>query len=216
MTFQAVLFDLDGTLLDTIDDLTDAMNTALAEMGFPRRTAAECKNFVGDGVENFAARALPENQRDKQSVAKLIALYHDQYIENWAAKTRPYQGIEELLDALAARGLAMTIFSNKPHEFTTIMAAKLLPKWDFKAVIGARAGRPKKPDPTVAIEIAGQLNLPPDQFIYLGDTNTDMQTATAAGMYPAGALWGFRKADELLANGAKVLLEYPMDLLKML
>ena len=214
--FAAVLFDLDGTLLDTIDDLTDSMNAALAELGFPTHTVAECKYFVGDGVRNFALRALPEGHRDEETLAKIMPLYREHYSRNWAVKTKPYPGIPEMLDGLVARGLAMTVLSNKPHEFTRVMLAKILSRWRFERVVGAREGVPHKPDPAAALEISRQLKIPPGQFLYVGDTNTDMQTANAAGMFAVGVLWGFRPADELRANGAKTLIEKPLDLLELL
>jgi len=214
--FKAVLFDLDGTLLDTAEDLRDSMNVALGELGFPPRTVQECKIFVGDGVENFAIRALPPDCRDKETVRRCVAAMRGDYATRWVVKTRPYEGVVEMLDALAQRGVAMGILSNKPDEFTKMMVARMLPRWRFDAVRGARKGAANKPDPAAALEMACALNIVPADFIYVGDTNTDMRTAVAAGMFPVGALWGFRTAEELLANGAKVLLERPIDLLKLL
>ncbi|RPI63995.1 MAG: HAD family hydrolase, partial [Planctomycetaceae bacterium] len=212
--YQAVMFDLDGTLLDTIDDLTDAMNAALAELGFPPRTVDECKIFVGNGVVNFASLALGEGNCNEATLEKLLPIYRNHYAAGWARKTRPYDGIVELIDALKARGLPMAVFSNKPDEFTKAMVNHFFPPATFEVILGARKGRPEKPDPTVAIEIAGQMNVQPSRFLYVGDTNTDMKTAISAGMYAVGALWGFRSADELLANGAKTLIAHPMELLK--
>src|ERR1035437_7755826 len=126
MTFQAVLFDLDGTLMDTIADLTDAMNVALAACGCPGHGVAECKYFVGDGVRHFVMRSLPEDKRgDSEFIAKVAGIYHDAYSKGWAVKTRPYDGIPELLDGLTQRGLKMIVFSNKPDEFAKLMVAKL-------------------------------------------------------------------------------------------
>jgi phosphoglycolate phosphatase len=216
MRFQAVLFDLDGTLLDTIEDLTDAMNAALAAVGCPPVTIAQCKYFVGDGVRNFALRALPEGRRDEATLAKIMPIYRQAYMTNWDRKTLPYEGIPELLDALTARGLKFVVYSNKPDEFANLTVRKLLPRWDFAAIVGAREGVANKPDPTAAIEIARRLAIPPERFVYVGDTNTDMKTAVAAGMFPVGALWGFRTADELLANGAKALIKRLIELLAVL
>ncbi len=216
MTFSAVLFDLDGTLLNTIDDLADAMNAALAAVGCPPRTAEECKLFVGDGVENFILRALPPERRNKETAAKVAPFYREAYSKNWAVKTRPYDGVPELLDALAARGLKMAVLSNKPDDFTRLVVGRLLPKWRFDAVLGHRPGGPHKPDPSAALEIARRMGVAPARFLYLGDTNTDMRTAIAAGMFPVGALWGFRTAGELTASGAKALVERPMDVMKLI
>lgn len=216
MNFRAVLFDLDGTLLDTIDDLADSMNRALERLGFPTHEVAAYKYYVGDGVEKLARRALPEGHRDEQTIARCIAGMRAEYGKRWAEKTRPYEGIAELLNALTARGVPMAIFSNKPDDLVKLMVPELLPHWKFQVVLGHRPGAEKKPHPAAALEIARTIGVPPAEFLYLGDTNTDMQTANAAGMYPVGALWGFRTADELAANGAKRLIEHPTDLLKLL
>lgn len=216
MSYKAVLFDLDGTLLDTIDDLTDSMNHALEQLGLPARTPAECKFFVGDGIVAYAERAMGKACEDKDLLARCIALSRGEYSKRWAVKTRPYDGIPELLDELVRRGLKMTVLSNKPDDFTRLMVARLLPKWPFELVWGESAQRTKKPDPASAIQMAREMSLRPEEFLYLGDTNTDMRTAVLAGMYPVGVLWGFRPAEELLANGARVLIEHPMDTLKLL
>ena len=212
MNYEAVIFDLDGTLVDTIADLTDAMNAALGECGFAQRTMDECKYFVGDGMENFVRRALPPDRCEADAVARVLAIYRETYGRTWADKSRPYTGIPELLDALDARGLTKAVFSNKPDEFTKLMVGRLLAKWQFAAVVGARPGIPQKPDPMVALQIARDLNVPPAQCLYVGDTNTDMQTANAAGMYAVGALWGFRSRQELIDNGAKTLIAHPLEL----
>jgi phosphoglycolate phosphatase len=216
MKFEAVLFDLDGTLLDSIEDLTDSMNIALDRFGFPAHDVEACKHFVGDGVEMFALRALPENRRDEAMVAQCAAEMRAEYRKRWSLKTRPYDGIPELLDDLTLRNLKLAVLSNKPEESTKEMVAELLSKWRFYPVAGARPSVPKKPDPTLAIEISQQLRLPADKFLYLGDTGTDMKTARGAGMFPVGALWGFRTAEELKDTGAKVLAAHPSEVLQFL
>ncbi len=213
MRYHAVLFDLDGTLLDTLEDLADSTNAALRAQGFPEHPLAAYRYFIGDGVENLVRRALPPERLDAASVARLAEAMRGEYFVRWAVKTRPFPAIPELLDALTARGLPMAVLSNKPDNFTRLCVLRLLPRWRFEVVLGADAGMPKKPDPAAARQIAPRLHLPPAQIIYLGDTNTDMQTAVAAGMYPVGALWGFRTASELTASGAQLLLEKPTDLL---
>lgn len=216
MKFKAVMFDLDGTLLDTIEDLTDSMNIVLGRFGFPAHDPETCKNFVGDGVELFAFRALPENHRDEATVAECVVGMREEYRKRWAQKTRPYHGIPELLDGLTLRNLKMAILSNKPDDATKEMVAKLLSQWQFDPVAGALPSVPKKPDPTLAVEISQRLLIPPDKFLYLGDTGTDMKTARAAGMFPVGVLWGFRTAEELRDNGAKELVRHPMEVLRLL
>jgi phosphoglycolate phosphatase len=217
MPFRAVIFDLDGTLLDTIEDLTDSMNAALVRLGHPARTIAECKQLVGDGLETFVRRALPpaaaDDPRERTRLRELMMM---EYRDRSTLKTRPYPGVPDLLDALAARNVPAAVLSNKPHDSTLAVMEHYFSRWSFRAIFGARDGVPVKPDPAGALEIARILGLAPANIAYLGDTNTDMQTATGAGMYGVGALWGFRTAGELLANGAKVLIETPMDLMPIL
>jgi phosphoglycolate phosphatase len=211
-----VIFDLDGTLLDTIDDLTDSMNWALARHGVAPHTPDACRYFVGDGVEVFARRALGERAADAKLVASVVAAYRRRYADHWADKTRPYPGVAELLAGLDRRGLKKAVFSNKPDDTTRLTVATLLKDFRFDIVRGARADVPLKPDPAGALALAADLGAAPARALYLGDTNTDMQTAWAAGFYPVGALWGFRTADELLSNGAKALVERPTDVLELL
>ena len=216
MGHNAILFDLDGTLLNTLEDLADATNRALARFGFPAHELAAYNYFVGDGMRNLILRTLAEDHRDDETVAKTSKAFQEEYARNWADKTVPYDGVPELLDALTERGVPMAILSNKPHEFTKLCVAKLLPGRDFKVVAGVSDVTPKKPDPAGALGVAERLGVPPAEFLYVGDTNTDMQTANAAGMFAVGVTWGFRPASELTANGAKVLIHKPDELLGLL
>jgi phosphoglycolate phosphatase len=213
MNFDAVLFDLDGTLLNTLDDLADSVNAALRQLGFPEHHAESYKYFVGDGLETLIRRAVPEDRSDAAMLAECTSLTRKQYAARWDAKSRPYDGIPDLLDALTTRRVRMAVLSNKPDEFTRLCVEKLLAGWHFEAVLGARPGLPKKPDPTGARQVAERLQVEPARVVYLGDTGTDMQTAVAAGMFSVGVLWGFRTADELLAHGARKLVQSPLDLL---
>ena len=215
-TFKAVLFDLDGTLLNTLIDLADAMNAALVHFGFPPHPVDAYKYFIGDAVETEAKRAMPESAGDPQTIKKVAELSEQIYDKSWHKNTRPYPGIPDLLSNLTKRGLPMAILSNKPDHFTKIMVEKLLPAGAFEIVQGALPDVPVKPDPTSALQIAKGLSTLPEQFLYLGDTNTDMKTAVAAGMFSLGCLWGYRTADELLASGAKVLIHKPEEVLGIL
>ncbi len=217
MRFKAVIFDLDGTLLDTIEDLTDSMNAALAGLGFPGCSIEECKQLVGDGLATFVERVLPPEARDNPAIAaRLTERMRAEYKRRNAVKTKPYEGITELLDTLTERAMAMAVLSNKPHDSTVEIVKKYFPRWTFRAIFGAREGVPIKPDPAPALEIAQILNVAPAEILYLGDTNTDMWTADAAGMFAVGALWGFRTAAELKEAGAKILIHKPLDLLILL
>lgn len=214
--FRAVIFDLDGTVLDTLEDLADSMNNVLARMGLPGQDLEAYKFFVGDGVEMLVRRALPATHQDDATAARAVRAMREEYLRRWSLKTKPYEGVPELLDGLRARGLKMAILSNKPDDFAKMTVERLLPHGRFDLVLGERPGIARKPDPAGAFEVAERLGLPASAFIYLGDTGTDMQTAVAARMFPVGALWGFRPAAELMANGAKALIRRPLELLDLI
>jgi len=216
MIFTSVLFDLDGTLLDTLADLANSWNRCLSSMGFPTHPVETYRYFVGDGVHMLLERALPEGHRDQQTIAHCKSAYVEDYAKNWNRDTRLYEGMADLLDALTQRRIRLAVLSNKLHEFTETCCTHYLGRWKFEVVLGQSAERARKPDPAGALEIARRMNEKPQRFVYVGDTATDMQTATAAGMYPVGALWGFRTADELQAAGARVLIKHPRDLLEVL
>jgi len=213
MKYKAIIFDLDGTLLDTLQDIADSVNEALKRLRFPEHGLEAIKNFIGEGRDVLAARALPNDKRDTTAVTRLIELMNIEYSERWANKTVPYNGITNLLDELTVRNIKMAVLSNKAHDSTELMVSKVLSQWHFEAVVGASPSVAKKPDPTAALQIAQQLGIQPTEFLYLGDSDIDMRTAIGAGMYPVGALWGFRSAEELLSSGAKALIEHPNDLL---
>jgi len=215
MNFKAALFDLDGTLIDTIDDLADSMNIVLKKFGFPIHEVEKYKYFVGDGMDILVKRALPpESRSDEELVSRCFQTMKEEYSLHWADKSRPYSGIPELLDAFINEGMKLSILSNKPHDLTKVVVSTMLSKWKFEMVAGVKDGVPKKPDPSAAISIADNLKTLPQDFIYIGDTHTDMQTAVAAGMFPVGALWGFRTGEELIMAGARILAKNPADLLK--
>lgn len=216
MKYKAVIFDLDGTLLNTIDDLSNSMNAVLEKWGFPIHDTETYKYFIGNGIRNLVSNALPEDKRGDETVDACLAGMRQEYEKRWAEKTGPYEGIPELLDALTAKGVKMAILSNKADEFTKKIVHRLLPGWKFEAVFGERPSVPRKPDPTAVREIAGLLGLTSRDFLYLGDSGTDMQTAKAAGIYAVGALWGFRKEDELVSDGADALIKHPLELLEQL
>ena len=218
MAYRAVLFDLDGTLLDSIADLADAMNAALAAHGLPPRpVVAEHKTMVGDGVAAYILRALPAGKRDDAAlVAKVTADYRAAYAARWRNQTRPYEGVADLLDRLAGLGIRLAVLSNKPEDTTRATVEAFLGLERFDVVRGALDGVPLKPDPRSAVRIAAEMDLTPAEFLYVGDTATDMKTANAAGMFAVGALWGFRGIEELHGAGARALIERPAELLDLL
>ena len=216
MKFEAVIFDLDGTLLDTLADLADSMNASLQQLGYPTHPQEAYRYFVGDGMRQLARRVLPADQVDESKVETVVRLMSAEYDKRWHVKTKPYPGMEETLDHLAAAGLKLAVLSNKPDAFTKLMTPVLLPRGKFRLVLGARPGVPIKPDPQAALEIAGSLGVRPDKILYIGDTGTDMRTANAAGMNAVGAAWGFRTVEELSHSGAKWIFHCPGEILQLL
>ena len=212
--FRVVLFDLDGTLLDTLADIGESMNEVLASEGHPVHPLAAYRDFIGDGVALLAERALPPALRDRRTVAECVDRMREVYGGRWDRRTRPYDGIPGLLARLQALGLPLAILSNKPHELTRLVTERLLPDTRFELVVGAEV--PRKPDPTAALAIARDLDVIPSAIAYVGDTATDMRTADAAGMYAVGAVWGFRDAEELAAAGARALAVHPAQVAEIL
>jgi phosphoglycolate phosphatase len=172
--------------------------------------------FVGDGSETLVRRILPEGHRNVKTIKLCHEAILDAYAQRWAENTRPYPGIPELLNALEQRDIPKAVLSNKQDDFTKLITTQLLPDFSFQIVRGALPSVPVKPDPTAALEIAEQMKIPPERFLYLGDTNTDMQTAKATGMFAVGVLWGFRTAEELTTSGAQALIKNPEDVLHLL
>lgn len=213
MRFKGVILDMDGTLLDTLDDLAGCMNRVLQRRGYPVHPVDSYRYFVGEGMEMLVRRALPEGCNCEDTVKECIADMREEYRENWSEGAQPYPGIPELLDFLEHRKIPKAILSNKPDGFTKLMAEDLLGGWDFCEVRGEGPDTPRKPNPTAALEMVGRMGIQPHNILYLGDSRTDMQTANRAGMYAVGALWGFRTAEELTKNGARQLVKTPEDVI---
>ncbi len=211
MRFAAVIFDLDGTLLDSLEELADAVNVVLAAAGMPTHPAAAFRGFVGNGVVNLVRRAAPAGLSDVQ-LRDLVLAGRAEYGRRWDAKSRPYPGIPEMLDALARAGLPLAMLSNKPDDFTRRIAERFFAAWPLNPARGAREGMPLKPDPTAALAVAQELGFAPGEILFAGDSDVDVRTAKNAGMFAAGVLWGFRGADELIAAGADRLFASPDEL----
>lgn len=216
MNFQGVIFDLDGTLLDTLEDIAVSVNSVLARFGLPTHGVDAYRNFIGDGVSMLVTRALPAEKRAAGMVADCARAFRENYSRNWNVNTKQYKGVEELLRSLSAKHVKMAVLSNKPHDFTDRCVHELLPNHRFEMILGQREGVPSKPDPTGALEIAASLSIAPSRFLYLGDSGVDMDTAIGAGMFAVGALWGFRLQKELLEHGAQAVIKRPTELLRLL
>ena len=215
MQYKAVIFDLDGTLVDSLADLSDSVNLMLESYGFPTHEVEKYRYFVGNGSKKLMERTLP---RDKAASAEFVeealAKYKAIYKERLLEKTRPYNGVRELLAELKSRGIPLAVCTNKHNDAALTIVKILFAPGTFEEVLGDRPGFPKKPNPATPLEIASHLGVKPDEVAYLGDTSVDMETAVHAGFLPVGVLWGFRPEEELVKNGAKVLLKAPLELLE--
>jgi len=216
VNYKAVIFDLDGTLLDTLEDIADALNRVLEDKGFPPHPIKAVRYFIGNGASMLVSRALPADRRNDGLIAECLEAFRRAYGRNWNQKTRPYEGITELLDVLTEKQIKMAVLTNKPQDFAELCIQEFLPNWEFEAILGQRDGIPIKPDPAGPREIARFLNIPAQAFLYLGDSGVDMRTAVTANMFPVGAGWGFRSEEELREFGAAEIIAQPQALLKFL
>jgi len=214
--YNGVVFDLDGTLLNTLEDIGNAMNRVLKHHGFPAHGMDRYRFFIGDGSAMLVRRSIPPDSITDTLVSECLEAFLADYNQSWNIRTKPYAGVQGLLDCLQERGIKMSVLSNKPHEFTRRCVASFFQNWEMYPVIGRRTGLPPKPDPAGATEIARALDLSPASMLYAGDSAVDMQTAVNAGMMPAGVLWGFRDAEELASGGAQHLISAPEELLSLL
>lgn len=202
MTINGVIFDLDGTLLDTLEDIANPANETLKILGYPTHPVSAYRTMVGDGVEVLVQRMLPDSAQDPGVVAYALQVMREQYPKYLDKSARPYPGIPELLEALRARSIRLAVLSNKMDHLTRQCIQTHFGEELFSPVMGHGAKYPKKPAPDAAIAIASGWGLPSEEVAFIGDTSTDMQTATAAGMRAFGAEWGFRDRAELVQYGA--------------
>ena len=213
MTVNAVIFDLDGTLLNTLSDLADSANAVLARLGCPPHGEKEYTRFVGNGVRKLMQRVLPEDRRGEEKVAEALRLMQEEYGRRWRIKTKPYPGVLPLLTELTRTGTPFGVLSNKPDALVQQACDAFFSEQPFTLVRGGRHAVPLKPDPAPALAMAEELKATPETVMLVGDSDVDMLTARTAKMIPVGALWGFRGEKELRASGAAILLGAPLDLL---
>jgi phosphoglycolate phosphatase len=216
MPYAAIIFDLDGTLADSLGDLADSMNEVLESMGHPTHPREPYRRFVGDGIVNLVRRALPAEVADQATVEEAVRRMQEVYARRWMDATVPYPGIPELLRELRALELKTAVLSNKPDGATKELVSRLFPVHAFDRVRGERPGIPLKPDPTSALDLLSDLGARPESVLYLGDTDTDMQTGRRAGMFTVGVTWGFRDENELRDSGAQRIIRDPLELLDVL
>lgn len=198
---KAVIFDLDGTLLNSLGDLAAASNYGLKKCGYPTHEVDEYKTFVGDGRYKLIERVLPEVERVSETIDKVLALFNEYYGEHMIDMTRPYEGIAQLLDELKVQGIKIAVVSNKPHEFTTEIVKKFFGD-RFDIIFGQREGYKAKPDPSAVLEVIKEFGLSKEECVYVGDSNVDIKTAKNSGLKSVGVLWGFRSKEELEKEGA--------------
>ena len=216
MKTSLVIFDLDGTLLDTIGDLAVACNAVLGVRGLPQHTYEEYCHFVGNGIMRLVERALPEPLRTPGNVTLVRADFVKYYTEHIDAYTRPYEGIPDLVAELVRRGVRLAVASNKFQAGTEKLVGLFFPGVTFAAVLGQRPGVPLKPSPAVVEEILARTGTAREEVLYVGDSGVDIETAAAAGVRSAGVTWGFRDRAELIAAGARHLVDRPGELLELL
>jgi phosphoglycolate phosphatase len=216
MKYEGIIFDLDGTLADTLADIANSMNRVMQERGYPVHPAEDYKYLIGRGLENLVSTSLPEESRLRSIITACLASFIEDYRDNCLVHTHLYPGIKSLLFRLQEMDLKLAVFSNKADDLTQIIVQSLLPGIRFGKIVGARPDYPKKPDPSGARLISDYLEISPDKMIYLGDSDVDMLTARGAGMLAVGVLWGFRTKEELLLNGADYLLSDPSELMALL
>lgn len=213
---KLVIFDLDGTLLNTIADLAHSTNYALEKNGFPTHQLGEYNYFVGNGINKLFERALPEGEKTEENIAKIRRDFLAHYDVHNADNSRPYEGIPELLLALQEKGVQIAVASNKYQAATTKLVGYFFPNIHFTAVLGQREGVKTKPDPGIVAEIREKAQVDAADTLYIGDSNVDMQTAINSGVDGCGVTWGFRPASELESYHPKYIAQRPLDILDML
>ncbi len=208
---KAVIFDLDGTLLNTIEDIADSCNHVLNLLGHPPHPTQAYNYFVGHGIRSLVQSILPEAHRSKVEIDNGVALVSDHYNNNWKSKTRIYPGIVGLLKSLSHKNLPINILSNKNESMVQTMVCSFLPEFSFTNVWGAIDHAEKKPHPGRALAMAATLGIKPSDFMFIGDSKVDMQTAKNAGMISVGVTWGFRTRKELQEHEAQIIIDQPME-----
>lgn len=213
---KLIIFDLDGTLLDTLQDLGDSCNMILEQYGYPKHPLESYKKFVGNGVRMLIERALPEDARTEDTIIRLLSTFKECYEEKAENYTKPYTGIIELLQTLKSSGYLISIASNKYHEAVIPLVAKYFPKISFDLILGHRTGHPAKPEPHIVFDTLSILDVKTADCYYVGDSSVDMDTANNAGIQSIGVSWGFREKEELKQHGAAYIIDEPKELLDIL
>lgn len=208
---KAVIFDLDGTLVDSIADLCNSSNFALKKYGFPQHELYKYNYFVGNGMTNLIERVIPKEALNKETFQKVYDAFIEHYSSNYLVNTAPFDGIKESLKTLKENGILLAVLSNKKDEFTKRIAKVLFGDL-FDIVSGKKEGNPLKPDPASTLDILNRFGVSPSECAFLGDSGVDMETAVNSGCLPVGVLWGLRASEELKNCGAKHLIHNPTEI----
>ena len=211
---KLVIFDLDGTLLNTIADLAQSTNYALKKLGYPIHEEAAYKFMVGNGINKLFERALPEGEKTEENVWRVRQLFLAHYDQHNTDKSTPYPYIPELLEHLQSQGILLAVASNKYQSATQKLIAHYFPGIRFAAVLGQREGIPTKPDPTIVNDILDITKIKREEVLYVGDSGVDMQTALHAGVTACGVTWGFRPRTELEEFEPKFVVDCPKEIIK--
>lgn len=212
---KLIVFDLDGTLLDTKQDICDSMNRALTEYGLPERPASDYSQIVGGGTRTAAERACPDGT-DDETIEGVFAHYKEYYNANCLNRTTVYAGIDSLITRLKIRGMILAVLTNKTDTTANKIIDYCFPAKPFSAVLGNRGDIPIKPKPDMGLWLCRTLDISAEKCLYLGDSDTDMYFAKNVGFLPVGAAWGFRGREELIYAGAKAVVDRPLELLELL
>ena len=210
--YRAAIFDLDGTLTDTLADLHVSVNEMLEHFGYPTRTLDEVRQFVGNGARKLMIRALPADKVD--FVDEALSFYNECYARHCTDKVKPYAGIMNLLATLSDKKIPLGICTNKQHFAAVEIAEKILAPVKFAQVSGDEPNQPRKPDPTRPLAVAKSCGVEPEDTAYFGDTAVDMETAHNAGFLAVGVTWGFRPRSELESSGAQIIVDSPSEILE--
>ena len=215
MKFKGIIFDLDGTLVNSLEDISDAMNSVLQDLNYPTHTYDDYQYFIGSGLRNLVSKALPASNNSVGEIETCFEIMVKEYRETCTLKTKPYAGIIELLDNLVSRNIKLAVFSNKADELTKKITAEIFPNY-FDAAVGLSLESLKKPNPFEAVAISEKWELKPEEIIFIGDSDIDMQTAVNANMLAVGVSWGYRTEEELKASGSKLVIHNPLELIQVL
>ncbi|MBF4487985.1 HAD family hydrolase [Flavobacterium sp. CSZ] len=215
MKFKGIIFDLDGTLVNSLEDISDAMNTVLTNLNYPTHTYDTYQYFIGSGLRNLVSKALPVTNNSDEQIEICFECMINEYREICTLKTKPYDGIVELLKNLTSQNIKMAVFSNKADELTKKIASEIFPN-HFDMAVGLSTEELKKPNPFEALEISKKWNLTTEEILFVGDSDIDMQTANNANMFAVGVSWGYRTEQELKNSGAKLVINNALELIEIL